>query len=555
MNNTLNLLIKIIYISNIDKKLKGLNNIFIFSFISGISELIIFGSSLYIINLLIDKKEIIFNPSLLLIAILIGSILRIISCKKLIKFTHYIGSNIGQSILDKRLRNKKIHQNQNNIDDNITVSIVNYTQIFVSALQNIALALAAIMGIFWIILILSISNYVNSILIIFLISIIYITVNKINSFKLLRISKEIARNQRSVLTNTRDALDMDEEIYIYKSFSFYKEKLFRSQFKLMSNLANSSFISSLPKLVIELFILSFISVLLIIDYQNYKEISYLNYTVVLLISCLRIVPYAQSIYAAQSSIKIYNDPIDILYQYLNENFTVKKADKIISKNVNFRLKLIDKKADTKNRTIARYKIQNKSQILSLNIKENQIIGIKGISGCGKSTLIRSMIGLRNEYETELFIKNKILSKTETQFITNYLKIGFIPQKSYIYSGSIKENILQSEIFEDEEIIKLLIKFNLIKNKFEANKFLNEKIGENSTLNLSGGEIQRISLIRALIRRPEILFIDEGTSGLDEDNSKNIMETLLDYVKSVVMISHSNKIEKYFDKIIIFENIL
>lgn len=554
MKNTLNLLNKIIYISNIDKKLKGLNNILFFGFTSGISELIIFGSSLYIINLLIDKKEIIFNPILLLIAIIVGSILRIISCKKLIEFTHYIGSNIGQSILDKRLRNKILYHNHHNIDDNIIVSIVNYTQIFVSALQNIALALAAIMGIFSIILILSISNYLNSILIIFLISIIYITVNKINSFRLLSISKEIASDQRSVLTNTRDALDMDEEIYIYKSFSFYKKKLFKSQFKLMRNLANSSFISSLPKLIIELFILSFISVLLIIDSQNYKEISYLNYIVVLLISCLRIVPYAQSIYAAQSSIKIYNDPINILYQYLNENFTINKVDKNISNN-NFKLNLINKKQDAKKRTIARYKIRHNSQTISLNIKENQIIGIKGISGCGKSTLIRSMIGLRREYEIELFIKNKILSKTETEFITNHLKVGFIPQKSYVYSGSIKENILQSEFFEDEEIIKLLIKFKLKKNKFEAKNFLNEQIGENSSLNLSGGEIQRISLIRALIRRPEILFIDEGMSGLDEYNSTKIMETLLDYAKSVVMISHSNKIEKYFDKMINFENIL
>mgnify|MGYP001179789783 CR=1 FL=1 len=293
---------------------------------------------------------------------------------------------------------------------------------------------------------------------------------------------------------------------------------------------------------------------MIIDSQNYKEISYLNYIVVLLISCLRIVPYAQSIYAAQSSIKIYNDPIDILYQYLNENFTINKVDKNISNN-NFKLNLINKKEDAKNRTIARYKIRHNSQTISLNIKENQIIGIKGISGCGKSTLIRSMIGLRREYEIELYIKNKILSKTETEFITNHLKVGFIPQKSYVYSGSIKENILQSEFFEDEEIIKLLIKFKLKKNKFEAKKFLNEQIGENSTLNLSGGEIQRISLIRALIRRPDILFIDEGMSGLDEYNSTKIMETLLDYAKSVVMISHSNKIEKYFDKMINFENIL
>ena len=111
----------------------------------------------------------------------------------------------------------------------------------------------------FIIFILSILYYINSIFIILFIGILYILINKLNSYKLSEISREIAFNQRSVLTNTREPLDMDEK-YISIMHQIFMKKLFAKQSNLMRNLASSSFISSLPKLVIEFCILSFICI-------------------------------------------------------------------------------------------------------------------------------------------------------------------------------------------------------------------------------------------------------------------------------------------------------
>ena len=282
MDNTLKLLKKIIFISNVDTNSKGFNRIILYGFLSGLSELIIFASSISIIKAVTEERELIFNPFLLLFFVAIGSSLRIFSSKNIINLSHIIGSRLGKNILKKRLSSNKLYNYSKNIDDNIVVSIVNYTQIFVSSLQNISLAIAALFGIGSIIFILSIFYYINSIFIIIFIGILYILINKLNSYKLSKISREIAINQRSTLTNTREPLNMDEEIYVNNSSDFYEKKLFDKQSNLMKNLANSSFISSLPKLIIEFFILSFICIFLIIDIQSTNTMSYINDIIILI---------------------------------------------------------------------------------------------------------------------------------------------------------------------------------------------------------------------------------------------------------------------------------
>jgi len=556
MNKTIKLLKKIIFISNLDKYSKGFNNILFFGFISGVSELIIFSSSIYMIGIITTEKEALINPILIFIFILIGSILRIFSSKMIINYAHLVGSRIGKFLLKKRFSNIELYNLAENINDNIVVSVVNYTQIFVSSLQNISLAIAALISILSIVFLLSISYYLNTLFVIILISTIYVLISKFNSIKLSKISKKIASNQRSVLTNIREPLNMDEEIFINKSSEFYENKLYKRQLELMQNLASSSFISSLPKLVIEFFILSFISIILILDPGTISNRSFLNEIIILLISCLRIVPYAQSIYSAQSSIKIFSDPIEILYKYLTDNFvTNKNLKKIIVKDsLDYKIILSKGYTDSKNKIILNYKLRDKNDEISINIRANQILGIKGTSGCGKSTLIRSMLGLRNFYQIEATLNNMNFKASQIYKLRDFIKLGFIPQKSYIYTGSIKENILKNEKFRDEEIIKLLIKFNLSSNAKEAKELLNKKIGEKSSINLSGGEIQRLSFIRALLRRPTILYIDEATSALDDLNSEIIMNSLLDYAESVIVISHSKLNEKFYNQTLSFEKI-
>ena len=554
MNNTLKLIKKIIYISNMDKGSIGFNNILIYGFLSGFAELLIFASSIYIIGIISNDSELILNPFIVLIFIILGSLLRIFSCKKIINYSHTIGAKIGKFILKDRLTNHKLYNYSENIDDNIVVSVVNYTQIFVSSLQNISLAIAACLGIISIVFLLSISYYINSLIIIISIAALYILINKYNSIQLAKISRIIAKNQRNVLTKTREPLDMDEEIFINNSSEFYEKKLYIHQLDLMNNLGISSFISSLPKLIIEFFILSFIAILLIINGNSPNDISYINKIMIILISCLRILPYAQAIYAAQTSLKIFNDSIILLYKYLTNDFG--NNDTFINSKKNddhlkYKIKISDKVKNSGN-LILTYKIKNKNKIHRLKIISNQIFGIRGISGCGKSTLIRSMIGLRSSNQIEAIIKKNIIKTKEMYKIKNYLKCGFIPQKSYICSGTIRENINHNLTFADNDIIELLIRFNLSNNKKECLKFLNTHIGEDSNINLSGGEIQRISFIRALLRRPKILFIDEATSALDEKNSKIIMESLLEYTESVIMIFHSNYLESYCNQILDFE---
>ncbi len=552
MNNTIKLIKKIIFISNMDKGSIGFNNILIYGFLSGFAELLIFASSIHIISIVSNERELIYNPLIILLFVILGSLLRIYSSKKIINYSHSIGAKIGKFILKDRLNNHKLYNYSENIDDNVVVSIVNYSQIFVSSLQNISLAIAAFLGIISIFIILSISYYINSLIIIISIAALYILINKYNSIKLAKISRIIAKNQRTVLTKTREPLGMDEEIFITNSSDFYEKKLYMHQLDLMNNLGISSFISSLPKLVIEFFILSFIAILIIVNGNSPNNISYINNIMIILISCLRILPYAQSIYAAQTSLKIFNDSILVLYKYLTNDFgNPNNNSKSNQDHLNYNIKISDK---VKNfgKLIITYKIKIKNNIIPINIRSNQIIGIRGVSGCGKSTLIRSMIGLRNIYKLEAVINKDFLKNKEIYKIKDYIKCGFIPQKSYITTGTIRENINQNQNFFDSDIIELLVRFNLSKNKEEGLKFLNKHIGEDSNINLSGGEIQRIAFIRALLRRPKLLFIDEATSALDEKNAKIIIESLLEYTESVIMIFHSCYLESYCNQILDFE---
>ena len=162
---------------------------------------------------------------------------------------------------------------------------------------------------------------------------------------------------------------MDEEIFINKSSEFYENKLYKRQLELMQNLASSSFISSLPKLVIEFFILSFISIILILDPGTISNRSFLNEIIILLISCLRIVPYAQSIYSAQASIKIFSDPIEILYKYLTDNFVSNKNLKkiIVKDSLDYKIILSKGYTDSKNKIILNYKLRDKNDEISINI--------------------------------------------------------------------------------------------------------------------------------------------------------------------------------------------
>ena len=184
-----------------------------------------------------------------------------------------------------------------------------------------------------------------------------------------------------------------------------------------------------------------------------------------------------------------------------------------------------------------YKVDN-TEILrgvSISVNRGDCISIMGPSGSGKSTLLKICADLIEISEGEINYKNKsYLSYNPTELRK---VISYCIQIPYLFGDTVRENLefpfkIRKEKVSEEKIYNLINKFNLEKN-----------IIDKSIDSLSGGEKQRICIIRNLIYTPEILLLDEATSALDNENAKKVEE----YIKqlneqgvTVLWITHSDK---------------
>ena len=182
---------------------------------------------------------------------------------------------------------------------------------------------------------------------------------------------------------------------------------------------------------------------------------------------------------------------------------------------------------------------NKAAInnLSLQIKKGQMIAIVGESGTGKSTLIDVIMGFNDPTSGDILIDLTPLKKYD---INSYReKIGYVPQDGELFNASVIQNIKwANEKATDEQvqhICKEAYADSFIKNFSEGYETI---VGDRG-VRLSGGQLQRIALARALIRKPEILILDEATSSLDSKSEKNIQEALNTIARktTIIVIAH------------------
>lgn len=176
----------------------------------------------------------------------------------------------------------------------------------------------------------------------------------------------------------------------------------------------------------------------------------------------------------------------------------------------------------------------------VNLKlEKKIYGLKGGSGSGKTTFIKAILGLI-DYKGEILLDGKLL-KTRKNFQIVFQN----PFNSFDPTGKIK--------FSINEIIKL--------NKANVSlEELSKKVGVDISLfdkfphELSGGELQRLSIARAISTNPRVLIFDEPTSALDVENQKNILDLIKNFKdKIIIFISHDMRVIKYIsDEVLILD---
>jgi ATP-binding cassette subfamily C protein len=185
-----------------------------------------------------------------------------------------------------------------------------------------------------------------------------------------------------------------------------------------------------------------------------------------------------------------------------------------------------------------------------SIQANKITGIVGQSGCGKTTLIDILAGLQKVSDGAILIDGIPLNAGNLAIWRNSL--GYLPQDSFFIDGTIRENLIwdSGNSLTDEKLFELLKQVNADQLVSSQKQGLDTFIA-NYQYHFSGGERQRLALVRVLIRNPKLLLLDEATSALDPTNESQIMECLLHLKKEVtiVFVTHRQNLRTYFDQII------
>lgn len=190
--------------------------------------------------------------------------------------------------------------------------------------------------------------------------------------------------------------------------------------------------------------------------------------------------------------------------------------------------------------------------IDIHIQAGERIALVGESGSGKTTLVKLLLNFYQWENGEILIDENNIKDIKIDTIRK--KIAYVPQETFLFSGSIYDNLTLS--IQNADMEKVVSACKMAK----AHDFINDlplryqtRLEENGA-NLSGGQRQRLAIARAILKDPDILILDEATSNLDSITEKAIEETVNDYSKDMttIIIAHRLSTIKRCDKIYVME---
>jgi ATP-binding cassette subfamily C protein len=184
------------------------------------------------------------------------------------------------------------------------------------------------------------------------------------------------------------------------------------------------------------------------------------------------------------------------------------------------------------------KKENVLNNINLNIKKGEFIGIVGLSGAGKSTLVDCIMGLL-EFSGDIYVDKEHLTSSNFQKFRNI--IGYVPQKTSTVEGDIYANVawgIDRKDIDKEKVDEVLKTAQLYDQLKQTENGLEIELKQDGT-GLSGGQMQRIGIARALYREPEIIVLDEATANLDVKIENKLTDILnnLKGQKTIIAIAH------------------
>ncbi|WP_281703914.1 ABC transporter ATP-binding protein [Parvimonas micra] len=190
--------------------------------------------------------------------------------------------------------------------------------------------------------------------------------------------------------------------------------------------------------------------------------------------------------------------------------------------------------------------------LNLHFEDKKIVGLVGESGSGKSTLMKMVMKWYMAKSGKIFLNDEDILDIDSRKLQE--KIAYIPQFPQIFSQTIRENlVLGNEKITDEEILEIAEKCRLKDKILSTENGLDTKINSEKVI-FSSGEMQRLELMRALLKRADVYIFDEPTSNLDTLNESIILNLIKENCKGMVfLISHRMSTVSFSDVVYRVEN--
>ena len=416
-------------------------------------------------------------------------------------------------------------KNSSELVKNFQLDIGYFAAFFQSSFQLIIelfLAFSVILGLLYL-------ETISALIAIFSISIfstiLYLsTRKKINSFTNRR--KEIEDYTAKLISESFQGI---KEVKINNKGEFYQKLINNLELKKAKILSQYQTINQTPRFILE--ILGILTIVLIISFKLFlTEInsSELYASVSLFVAAtFRLLPSVNRVISSFQNINYFSSSVEVIYNYFKtskplegNNFIQDFEQSIIFKNIEF--------SYTKKPLLKRVDIE---------IPKGSFIGITGKSGSGKSTLINILVGLLKSTKGEILIDDSPIGEL---FKSSSL-IGYVPQQVFLLDDTIENNITLN--FDNDKT-----DYHLLNNILDIVKLreliddleygLKTKVGERGT-SLSGGQMQRIGIARALYKSPKILIFDESTSSLDVETEKTLLNNILKNKNKMtfIFISH------------------
>jgi ABC-type multidrug transport system fused ATPase/permease subunit len=546
----------------------------IISLVCSLSEIVTISLLIPLINILISKNYLLtdnnqeisfylnfavqhFGDSLLFIITitfilftLASGFLRLVLLYYQTNLGHKIGIDISEKIYYRALmQSYEIHISRNSSE------IISAISLKANRVVNevILPALSIISGTILLTIILSSLVYINTLvalLSILFFSFCYLLISVFTRRTLKSSSHTIAKMSTRVIKTLQDGLGGIRDILISKTQNYYINLYRAADIPLRKAQSNIQIISSSPRFIIEAVGMSFIALMSFVLVDNDNESNIIPIMGAIAFGAQRLLPVMQQIYSGISSIRgnkhSLKDVIEMIHMPIIEQYQLSPSTKISFNNVISLRNLSFQHYNTRSNIFSK---------INLNIYKGNIVGIIGSTGSGKSTFIDLLMGLLHPTSGCICIDNIELTKRNISCWQSL--IAHVPQNIFISDDSVLQNIAFGIEIDKINIddVKRAALLAHIHNDIEllSDGYLTQ-LGERGT-RLSGGQIQRIGIARAIYRKCEVLILDEATSALDNDTEHLVMKSItsLSTKLTIIIIAHRLTTLRDCDQIIQIEN--